>query len=90
MGKWTVSRPAGYTILSDPIEGIIEADTLQCVHCGCHWQVNPGSRKIRGFCPTCIGPICGPNCVKCVPVEQRLENMEAGRPIEFRPIIIGT
>lgn len=69
--------------------GIVEADTLQCVHCGCHWRVDPGSRKVRGYCSRCAGPVCGPGCQACVPAEVQLENLEAGRVIEFRPIAVG-
>ena len=52
--------------------------TLQCVHCGGHWQCRPGSGNVRGYCWRCNGPVCGPACAECVPVEQRLEQMEAG------------
>ena len=73
--KWTALRPKGTSILSGP-DGVIEADTLQCVHCGCHWQVQPGSGKRRGFCSRCTGPVCGPQCSECVPMERQLEIME--------------
>lgn len=88
MGRLTVLRPDGYMIATTPEGGIIEADTLQCVHCGCHWQVEPGSKKVRGYCARCAGPVCGPKCQTCVPAEQQLENMEQGRPLDFRPVVV--
>ncbi len=79
MRKNTRLRPAGYVSIADPDAAIIEEDTLQCVHCGCHWQVKPGSGNVRGFCGKCNGPICGARCLECVPIERGLENLEAGR-----------
>ncbi len=78
MRKNTRLSPAGYSIQTG-LDEIIEEDTLQCVHCGMHWQVKPGSGNVRGFCGKCSGPICGPKCLECVPIEQGLENLEAGR-----------
>ena len=89
MGRLTVPRPSGYVVVTSPDGGLEEADTLQCVHCGCHWKMEPGSGKIRGYCHSCAGPICGPKCKVCVPAEQRLENIEQGRPLDFRPIVVG-
>lgn len=52
--------------------------TLQCVHCGQHWQVIPGSGRKRGWCFYCNGPTCGlPNCRYHVPYEVLLEYIEA-------------
>ena len=79
MRQNTALRPAGYSMITEPEKTIIEEDTLQCVHCGCHWQVKPGSGNVRGFCGKCNGPICGAKCLECVPIERGLENMEAGR-----------
>ena len=57
--------------------GRVEWDTLQCVHCGTHYQVRPGSGKRRGYCLSCGGTTCGAaSCVACTPVEQRLEAQE--------------
>lgn len=89
MSEHAASRPAGFITIDDPDRGLIHADTLQCVHCGGHWRVQPGSGKIRGFCARCNGPVCGPACAKCVPVEQFCENVEAGRPHDWRPIMVG-
>jgi hypothetical protein len=87
-------NPAGYIIIKDlqSDKVLLEADTLQCVHCGGHFPVRPGSGKIRGFCTRCNGPVCGPGCKECVPTEQYLENMEAGiiNPDSHRPAKIST
>jgi hypothetical protein len=77
-----VLRPSGH-LITTPLDGGPETvqDTVQCVHCGGHWIVQPGSGKIRGYCGNCAGPICGPGCAVCVgPWEARMENIEAGRP----------
>ncbi len=47
-------------------------------------------KTVRGFCLRCNGPICGPNCVECVPEEQLLENLEHGREMSFRPVVSST
>lgn len=67
---------------------LLQASTLQCCHCGGHWWPQPGSGNLRGFCTSCMGPVCGPGCSACVPTEQLLENMEKGRDWTFRPIIV--
>jgi hypothetical protein len=83
-------RESGSLIIADPgaDRPIAEAATIQCVHCGRHWVARPGSGRIRGFCLRCHGPICGPGCAECVPIEQQLDNLEAGRPILHRPIVL--
>lgn len=83
-----MSREAGYVAIVDPgsDKPILEARTLQCVHCGGHWVPRPGSGIERGFCTRCNGPVCGRGCAECVPAEQMLENIEQGRPLDFRPI----
>lgn len=69
---------------------LAELPTLRCVHCGGHWAPRPGSGTVRGFCQNCMGPVCGPGCAACIPAEQLLENIEAGRPIVERPVIVPT
>jgi hypothetical protein len=71
-----------------------QADLVQCVHCGRHWPVGASiglilQRKLElGFCRQCHGITCpGEACSVCVPLEQRLENIEQGRPIDHRPIV---
>jgi len=84
-------REAGLITILDPgaDRPVAEIPTLQCVHCGGHFPVQPGSGKIRGYCTRCRGPVCGPKCAKCVPAEQLLENIEHGRELDFRPIVSG-
>lgn len=62
--------------------------THQCVHCQYTWIAAPGSGTVRGWCMTCQGFVCGVGCEKCVHYEQKIENIEAGRPIDFKPIRI--
>jgi hypothetical protein len=82
-------KEKGTIIVVDPgaDRPLDEFATGQCCHCGGHFPIRPGSGTVRGFCFKCAGPVCGPACAgKCVPAELQLENLEAGRPIDFRPI----
>lgn len=81
---------AGLIVVSDPgsDKPISETKTLQCCHCGGHWICQPGSGRIRGFCMNCNGPICGPSCATCIPTDLLLTNMEKGRPLDFKPIMV--
>lgn len=66
---------------------IEEGATLSCVHCQHTWILQRGSGKQRGYCFDCMGFICGPKCAECIPLEVRLENIEAGRPeLTPRPV----
>lgn len=80
----------GLITLADPgaDRPLAEVKTLQCVHCGGHWYPRPGSGRVRGWCMNCNGVVCGPGCAECVPVEVYLENMEKGRPHDFRPVAV--
>lgn len=62
--------------------------TRVCCHCGAHWIYTPGSGILRGFCQNCAGYVCGPGCAECVPMEQKLENSEAGLPECHKPVKI--
>ena len=77
----------GHITVCDPgaDKPIMVAGTLQCCHCAKHWVPQPGSGRVRGWCMNCNGPVCGPACAKCVPIEQYLENVEKGRAEDFRP-----
>lgn len=88
----TLRAPNGHVLITDENDKVLlEADTVQCVHCGQHWYPQPGSKKVRGFCSRCNGPICGPKCQYCVPIEQQLANMEAGlSAIETPRLILPT
>lgn len=85
----SLRRQAGELTIIDPgsDKPIVEVATVQCVHCGGHYVPRPGSGIVRGFCFRCNGPICGPGCKDCVPVDQLLENIEQGRPDDFRPVV---
>lgn len=72
----TALKPKGTVIVTSDLR-TVEMDTLQCVHCGCHWTVVKGSGKDRGFCAGCMGPTCGKKgCDPCVPYEKRLDILE--------------
>lgn len=77
-----VRKPDGYTKTTGPHGEIVDADTLVCAHCGAHWEVLAGSGRLRGFCRRCMGYVCGqPACMAvCHTAEQKLENLDAGRP----------
>ena len=97
----TLKRDAGYMELIDPGSDrhLLRIGTVQCVHCYAHFpeprlgnseedkltRVGPGYQ--RGFCMRCGGFICGPCCAACVPAEQYIENIEKGRPEDYRPIV---
>jgi hypothetical protein len=71
-----VREDGHFEIISE--KGSVEGSTLQCGHCGCHFAVNPGSGRKRGFCLKCMKVTCGSQgCLECNPVEKRLEQAEA-------------
>ncbi len=60
-----------------------QTEMVRCCHCGRFWQWVHGSGKLRGKCGLCNGLTCGPLCPvgeACVPHEEFLANLEAGRP----------
>lgn len=64
--RHTAAKPDGTIIVSSDM-GTVERDTLQCVHCGCQWTIQPGSGKRRNFCTYHMGPTCGkPACDCCL------------------------
>lgn len=83
-------RDDGLLTLLDPgaDKPLLQLATAQCVHCGGHFPIRPGSGRVRGWCMSCGGPVCGPGCASCVPLEQMLENYEEGRPLDYRPVIV--
>lgn len=85
-----VRKPDGYTKTTGPHGEIVDCDTLQCGHCAGHWEVVAGSGRERGFCRRCLRYICGrPECMAgCLTSEQRLENLEAGRPELWVPTAV--
>jgi len=78
MTAYRMGRAAGHVSVVEPGKPTVEGDTLQCVHCGCHFFTKPGSGKQRGWCMRCNGPHCGrANCWECVPFMKRIEQQEA-------------
>ena len=76
MHRATARNPHGNASWVHP-GGSVEKDTLQCVHCACHWNVEPGSGKKRGWCILCMGPHCGREaCRTCTPFEKKLEQWD--------------
>jgi hypothetical protein len=51
-------------------------------------EMEAQGKTMRGWCMNCNGPVCGPACAACVPVEQMLENMEKGRSPDHKPIVV--
>lgn len=86
----TSLRPNGFMVWADrESDKVVMADTFMCCHCGLHEQINPGSGKRRGYCSRCAKFTCGRKCCDvCIPIEQRLDNMDAGLGCwsEYRPI----
>lgn len=79
----------GRVVTGDPgSDRVVESGTLQCCHCGGHWVPQPGSGRVRGWCVNCSGPVCGGGCAECVPAELLLENIEKGRPLNFKPTVV--
>ena len=82
----------GELIITPYDGGKVERSALvRCAHCDYTWQFRPGSGVRRGRCMRCGGLVCGrPYCrvLQCTSAEQRLENLEAGRPLDWRPIIV--
>lgn len=76
-------------LISTPLDSdkIVSVKTRTCCHCNRVFLSVPGSGKKRGYCLRCMDSTCGnPACDACVPIEQRLENWEAGRPEDFRAV----
>ena len=63
------TRPPGIMIITGPDIQEIQRITLQCAHCGKHWEYKPGEgRKDRGICLKCMKPTCGSiACNECTP-----------------------
>lgn len=79
--QYTVRHPLGNTRMVDGDGLVTERDTVMCVHCQMHWQVQPGSGRERGFCLRCMGPTCGKEVCEagCTPWERLIEAMEGSR-----------
>ncbi len=69
------------------IDGRQVADTLQCPHCGGHFQIIRAGRKQVNwpYCKNCGSLTCGlPKCHECVPIEEKLDLYELGKISELR------
>jgi len=92
IGKREYQKENGYTFLTDLEGRVTNGCTWMCVHCNAHHNVEPGSGKLRGYCTRCDGFVC-PGCADaCVPLEQMLENLEAGMTLDqamrYRPVVV--
>ena len=57
------------------VDGVQVASTLQCCHCGGHFEVVKGSGTRRGFCLKCGKVTCGAaECDPCYPIEKRFDD----------------
>jgi hypothetical protein len=74
-------KEAGLITYFDPgsDKPLAEVKTACCKHCGGHFPFGPGHTKNRGWCFRCNGPVCGPGCAECVPMEAMLEIAEGTR-----------
>jgi hypothetical protein len=72
----------------------IQTDQVMCCHCGKFWTWQVGSGRARALCGRCGGISCGPMCPvwpNCVPYEEYIANIEAGRPVwTERPVKVST
>lgn len=86
MSEVSNRKASGHWFATGLAGELTEGQTLTCCHCQTAWILSKGSGKQRGFCLKCMGYTCGGvGCLECVPVERRLENIEAGRP-ELTPL----
>ena len=73
-------NPGGHVRITSP-DGIREADSFTCRHCGAIRIVRAKERpeNLGGLCRLCMGLVC-PACValaRCDPLERKLERAEA-------------
>ena len=92
----SVRKPNGwYCSMAMDSDATSDRDTVQCVHCGRHWiwdrAILEALKGDLGFCQRCNGITCGKECQACVPQEQMLDNIEAGRLDwrTYRPTVVG-
>mgnify|MGYP000849606095 CR=1 FL=1 len=86
--RLTTLRPNGWLIGDFGDGHTVEYETVQCVHCGMHFPLMPGSGKIRGYCMRCAGPVCSPACAECIPTDRLLYCLETGKTPEQMPITV--
>ena len=68
-----------------------QADLVCCAHCGFVWVWRKGSGCRRGWCGRCNGLVCGRAACRvraCCSWRQGLDNLEAGRAVDYRPVLV--
>lgn len=77
-------RPDGNIIITGDMGATVERDMKQCVHCGCQWVVQPGSRKQRSWCDWHKGVTCGaPGCMTCKKKERAMQMTHHNYPASY-------
>ena len=51
--------PHGYAFHYNDQGGLVEGDTIQCIHCQGHRYVSEWRAKGSPMCRRCMGPLCG-------------------------------
>lgn len=68
-------NPHGYVL-----NGSVEMDTVQCIHCGKHTPVKAGAQSAddSGWCQNCMGVVCAQCCGEtCEHFMRKIERSEA-------------
>lgn len=81
-------------ILDAGSDVVHEIDFVQCRHCGAHHPYRStldahlrGEKRLN-WCARCAAPCCLA-CTECVPIDQQLANLEAGRHVLApRPVFV--
>lgn len=80
-------QPGAVVQLFDPEEPAeLQLEMVACCHCGKLHPMRGAAMLLAAgvpvleYCGKCDGVHC-PSCTQCVTVEQRLDNLEAGRPL---------
>jgi hypothetical protein len=72
-------KPQGYSLLTDPVTGVVEQDTYTCAHCQKVTFVKPFQRPDEhgGFCRKCMALVCKDCSGKeCKPIMKQVEEWE--------------
>lgn len=86
MSEVTSRRRSGYAEATGAWGELTYGETLSCCHCQFTRVLQKGSGRAWHWCDRCCGYHCGgPDCRECVPIERRLDNLEAGRPLLTPP-----
>jgi hypothetical protein len=86
--EFTARNPHGAVTRGDVKGKEISVDTIQCCHCGGHFEIVKGSGKRRGFCLGCQSMTCGSSeCDPHIPFEAKLDHA-AGIRTSFTTAIL--